>query len=180
VTARSTPPKAPPATGPWTGLPPRRPRPRRALRVDLLPLIDVIFLLVAVLLLSMVRMVRSWTLPIDLPGATSGEELDAPTVLLLAIDRDGRYFAAGEPLELAELAQRVEHATAGDPELAVLVQADREARHGDVTALLDELRNAGAPRVLFVTAPAAAGDVQIGGSIEGSAPSTVPSGSDGG
>lgn len=140
---------------------PRRRRTPRPLRADLLPLIDVVFLLLAVLLLSMVKMVRSYTLPVDLPTATSGEDFDAPTVLLLALDDQGRYFAGGEPIELADLGARIGDALAGDPELAVLVQADRNSRHGEVTALFDELRNAGAPRVLFVATPAAVGTVEI-------------------
>lgn len=139
-------------------LPPRHRKPRRAFRADLLPLIDVVFLLLAVMLLSMVRMVRSWTLPIDLPAAASGQALEAPTVLLVAVDAEGRWFVGGEPIGRDALEQRVASALATDPELAVLVQADREARHGDVATLLDDLRLAGAPRVLFVASPVAEGE----------------------
>jgi biopolymer transport protein ExbD len=125
------------------------------MRVDLLPLIDVVFLLLAILLLAMVRMVRSWTLPIDLPGVASGEAVEAPTILLISLDASGTRFVGGEAIPRGALADRVRSSIAGDPELAVLVQADRDARHGDVTELLDELRTAGASRVMFVAAPLA-------------------------
>ncbi len=103
---------------------------RRRPRVELLPLLDAVFLVLAVFLLGVVRMVRSYTVPIDLPAMASGVEQSVP----------GRE---------AFLGGRAPY----DPELQVLLQADRRARHGDVSALLDAVRASGATRVLLVAAP---------------------------
>lgn len=135
-----------------------RPRSRaahweRGARVEMLPLLDVVFLLLAVFLLSVVRMVRSYAVPVDLPALATGVQAEVPAVLLLGVDARGRLFAAGEETTLPDLRERLRAQLAGDPELRVLLQADREARHGDVAALLDAVREEGAGRVLLVAEP---------------------------
>ena len=124
-------------------------------RVEMLPLLDVVFLVLAVFLLGVVRMVRSYSVPVDLPALASGVEQEVPSVLLLGVDAEGRWFLAGEELGLDAIGAAVRARMAEDPELSVLLQADREARHGDVSALLDTVRSAGGTRVLLVAEPRA-------------------------
>jgi biopolymer transport protein ExbD len=116
-------------------------------------LLDVVFLLLAVLLLSVSRLVRSYALPVDLPRAATGVEEQAPTVLLLSVLPDGRYALAGEILELPRIEALVAERVGADPSVQVLVQADRAALHGDVATLLDKVRLSGGGRVLLVAAP---------------------------
>ncbi len=148
---------------PTAGRPPLRARrPRRPVRVEVLPLIDVVFLLLAVLLLSMVRMVRASALPVELPQAASAEALEAATLLVVGVRADGRTYLAGDELDAAAIGERVRRALVAEPDLALLVQADRAARHGDVAELLDALRAAGAARVWVGAAAAPAGAVHVG------------------
>lgn len=123
-------------------------------RVELLPLLDVVFLVLAVFVLGVARMVRSYAVPVDLPALASGVQQEVPSVLLLGVDAEGRSFLAGEALELTAIGDAVRARMADDPDLKVLLQADREARHGDVSALLDAVRSAGATEVLLVAEPA--------------------------
>jgi biopolymer transport protein ExbD len=122
-------------------------------RLELLPLLDVVFLLLAVLVLSVSRLVRSYAVPVNLPQAATGIEEQAPTVLLLSVLADGRYALAGEVLELTELERRVAERLGADPSVQVLVQADRAAQHGAVATLLDRVRLSGGGRVLLVATP---------------------------
>ena len=144
-----------------------RPRSRaahweRGARVEMLPLLDVVFLLLAVFLLSVVRMVRSYAVPVDLPAMATGIQADVPAVLLLGVDAQGRLFAAGEETTLPQLRDRLRASLSADPELRVLLQADREARHGDVAELLDAVRAEGASKVLMVAEPAGRADATGG------------------
>jgi biopolymer transport protein ExbD len=126
---------------------------RRRPRVELLPLLDAVFLVLAVFLLGVVRMVRSYTVPIDLPAMASGVEQSVPSLVLLGVDPEGRVFLGGEELSLERIEAEIGRRASDDPELPVLLQADRRARHGDVSALLDAVRASGATRVLLVAAP---------------------------
>lgn len=131
-----------------------RPRRRRAgARPDLLPLLDVIFLLVAVLLFSVVRMVRAWSMPLDLAQATSGELAKVPQVWLLSVDAEGRCFASGREHSSADLVAEALGRLALEPELTFLIEADRHSPYGQVFALLDGLRAGGATRVYLIGEP---------------------------
>jgi len=120
----------------------------------MLPLLDVIFLLLVVFVYSVVAMVRAHAVPVDLPVLATGEEVRPEAVLVVSVRADGTVLAGGEPLDGPSLAERVRALRAAAPELAVLLNADAGARHGDVAAALDRVREAGQERVLLVGIPA--------------------------
>jgi len=125
----------------------------RSPRLEMMPLIDVVFLLLAVFIYAMVSMVRSYVLPVDLPTLATGEERDLPAVLVVSVERDGSLWVAGERARLPELVGRVRELRAREAGLSVLVNADAAARHGDVVRVFDCLRTAGQERVLIVGKP---------------------------
>jgi len=119
-----------------------------------LPLLDVVFLLLIVLLYSVVAMVRAHAVPVDLPALATGEAPDLPAVLVVSVRADGTTLVGGEPMEGPALLEHVRALRAEAPELAVLLNADVAARHGDVARTLDRVRAAGQERVLLVGVPA--------------------------
>jgi biopolymer transport protein ExbD len=126
-------------------------RARRRARVEMLPLIDVLFLLLAVFLLSIARMVRSYSIPVELPQARTGVEEQLDAVLLLSVDADGQPYVAGEAFALDEVRQQVAERVQADPSLQILLQADRGAEHGAVAEVLDAIREVGGGKVLLVS-----------------------------
>lgn len=126
----------------------------RPARLEVLPLLDVVFLLVIVLLYSVVAMVRAHAVPVDLPALATGEVPDLPAMLVVSVQEDGTVFAGGEPVDGPALVERVRALRAQAPELAVLLNADAAARHGDVAGALDRVRAAGQERVFLVGVPA--------------------------
>lgn len=126
-------------------------RGRRKARVEMLPLIDVLFLLLAVFLLSIARMVRSYSVPVDLPQARTGVEEQLDAVLLLSVDAQGQGYVAGEAFSLPEIRAQVADRVASEPSLQILLQADRGCQHGDVAEVLDAVREVGGGRVLLVS-----------------------------
>ena len=129
----------------------RSTRLRRKARVELLPLIDVLFLLLAVFLLSIARMVRSYSVPVDLPLARTGVEEQLEAVLLLSVDADGQAYVAGEALSLPKVRAQVAERVAAEPDLQILLQADRGSQHGAVAEVLDAIREVGGGKVLLVS-----------------------------
>ena len=126
----------------------------RPARVEMLPLIDVLFLLLAVFVYSMVAMVRAHAVPVDLPQLVSGETHDLSVVLVVSVEEDGTISVGGEELDLGAVGERLRERRAASPELSVVINADRDARHGTVTEILDAVRAAGQERVLIVGRPA--------------------------
>lgn len=122
-------------------------------RLEMMPLIDVVFLLLVVFIYSMVTMVRSYVIPVDLPQFGSGETRDLPTVLVVSLEKDGRLLVGGEEADLDAMKERVSMLRDANPELEVLVNADAAAPHGDVVRIFDRIRAAGQERVLIVGRP---------------------------
>ncbi len=123
----------------------------------MLPLIDVLFLLLAVFVLSVANMVRSYAVPVDLPKAATGEQDQLPSVLLLSVEADGQFSLGGERTELEVIRAQVAERVAGDPSLRVMVQADKNCRWERVVELLDTVRAVGGGRVLLVADPLESG-----------------------
>lgn len=122
----------------------------RPARVEMMPLIDVVFLLLVVFIFSVMTMVRSYVVPVDLPQIGTGEVADLPAVLVITIEQDGSVSVGGEASAAGELVDTVKSRRELEPELAVLIHADQNARHGDVARVLDLVRTAGQERVLLV------------------------------
>ncbi len=123
-------------------------------RVELLPLIDVLFLLLAVFIYSMLAMVRAHVVPVDLPQLITGESRDLSVVLTISVEENGQVALGGEAIDLQALEGRLRSSREHTPELAVVINADRNARHGVVTEVFDRVRAAGQERVLIVGRPA--------------------------
>ena len=128
----------------------------RPARVEMLPLIDVLFLLLAVFVYSMLAMVRAHVVPVDLPQLVTGENRDLSVVLTISVEEDGTVAVGGEEVEFDELEDRLRERREGEPELSVVINADREARHGVVTEVFARVRAAGQERVLIVGRPTGA------------------------
>ena len=125
----------------------------RPARIEMLPLVDVLFLLLAVFLYAMVAMVRAHVVPLDLPALVTGETRDLSVVLAVSVEADGALHMGGEPVNLITLEERLRVRRASETELSVVIHADREARHGVVTEVLDRVRAAGLERVFLVGRP---------------------------
>lgn len=118
-------------------------------RIEIIPLIDIMFFLLAAFMLVSLSMVSLKTVKIDLPTAVTAASEADPNLVSLSIDRAGLVFFDRQPIGLHELAARLAARRQTNPALRVLIRGDREARHGDVIHLLDLVRSAGIDKVAF-------------------------------
>ena len=120
-------------------------------RIEITPLIDVVFLLLIFFLLT-TTFVAERTLDVDLPE--SGAAADRAPVaedLVVVVTRDGGLFVAGEAITLEALARRFAEAAEADPETRVVLKADRGAAHGQVVEVMQRARDAGLTRLSILT-----------------------------
>ncbi|HPF13376.1 MAG: biopolymer transporter ExbD [Planctomycetes bacterium] len=116
-------------------------------RIEMLPLIDVMFLLLVTFVYAMTAMIRSTAIPVNLPQLGTAQSQSLSSVLVVTVERDGSLFAGGQPVDGPGLIQTVRELHEQDDEFAVLLNADADARHGAVAAALDGLRAAGQQRI---------------------------------
>src|SRR5262245_6966455 len=134
--------------------------PRRA-RIEIIPMIDVVFFLLVFFMMASLAMTIYRGLPVSLPQAASGERHIAETAAI-TLTRDGGSFLNSEPVIVATLAGRIRPLLAKNRELAVVINADREVAHARVVDVLDELRQTGVGKIAIAVAPP--------GSVPASAP----------
>ena len=121
-------------------------------RIEIIPLIDVIFFLLATFVLFTLSLSKIQSLPVDLPVASSTARAasDDDTVVL-QISAAGTAYWNREPISFAEITPRLLHHRATSPLARVLVSGDDHARYGDTVRALDEVRKAGITQVSIET-----------------------------
>jgi biopolymer transport protein ExbD len=130
-------------------------------RIEMIALIDVVFLLLVFFIYAMLSMTVFRGLELELPKAQGSAQREA---ILVTIDRDNRMIADDRQMERPEIVSWAmsEHSRTGLP---VLIRGDRKADLGVALELLAELREAGLEAVSFQVegSPAAAtGEDQTG------------------
>ena len=126
--------------------------PRRA-RIEIIPMIDVVFFLLVFFMMASLAMTIYQGLPVNLPEAASGQRNAAETASI-TLSRDGGSFLNSEPISVAMLSTRIRPLLAKNRELAVIINADREVTHARVVDVLDELRQTGVGKIAIAVAPA--------------------------
>ena len=131
----------------------RVPRPEQPkARIEIIPMIDVIFFLLVFFMVSTLSMTINRGLPVNLPTAATSQR-DLRENLNLTLTQDGEIFLNKEPINLQDLGPRVKSALASEPELMVIINADGDVRHHAVVEVMDELRLAGVARLAIAVRP---------------------------
>jgi biopolymer transport protein ExbD len=118
-------------------------------RIEIVPLIDIMFFLLASFMLVSLSLVHLRTVKVALPTATTGTPDAARHAVDVTIDKAGGVFVDHRPARVGQLAGLLTAARQADAQVRVIISGDRSARHGDVLDVLDAVRAAGIDRVAF-------------------------------
>jgi biopolymer transport protein ExbD len=124
-------------------------------RIEIIPLIDIMFFLLASFMLVSLTMVNLKSVKVNLPTATTATLETKNNFISLSVDKAGLAYFNKEPIGLNELAQRLGAAGQTNDDVRVFISGDQDARHGDVIRVLDIVRAAGIQKVAFETRDAA-------------------------
>jgi len=126
----------------------RRPsRARRRGRIEIIPMIDVMFFLLATFMLASLSLQRLHSLAVDLPRGQAAP-LQAKPAVTLTVTRQGLLLLNETAVTLADLAATLRPMLA-EPDAGVVVAADSAAPNGVVVEAMLRAREAGARRFLF-------------------------------
>lgn len=141
----------------------KRSRPRRSRRwrrssrvnVDIVPLVDVMFLLLCFFILMTLSMVVQHGIFVDLAPAKSGQSVQtSEQPVVVSVQADGSLHLNKQPVSRSALAARLESLARQRDSLRVVLNADETASHGDVIRALDTIRQNDVDNVVFtVTTP---------------------------
>lgn len=130
---------------------------QRHARIEIVPLIDIMFFLLASFMLVSLTMSKQQTIKVNLPTATQAKPDLKPDMISLAVDRTGAVFMEKQPVTFPDLFQTLTNRLAANTNLPVYISGDLETTHGAMVQVLDLVRQAGVQKVAFnVQAEAAA------------------------
>jgi biopolymer transport protein ExbD len=90
--------------------------------------------------------------PLDMPKAPDASA-DAPTAVSLVILADGKMMIDGKDVDDAGLRAALADAKERNPDVRVVIKADKDARHGRVIYALDVAKQVGIGRIAFGVTP---------------------------
>lgn len=117
-------------------------------RIEIIPLIDIMFFLLASFMMVSLSMTQLNRVPINLPEASTGVADSKAPPFLITIDPNGVITWEDKVITLSEITTRLQK-QASPTETRVLISADSEARHKNVLAVLNAVRAAGIEKVSF-------------------------------
>ena len=122
----------------------RRVRPMSEdVRIELTPMIDVVFLLLTFFIFAVVMMVRADVLDVNLPELSSGQTAESTILITIAIDKTGGLFINGEPIEMDSVVGQVESLKEQAGDGALVLAVDIQSPAGVMISLADVLTGAG-------------------------------------
>ena len=128
-----------------------RRRPPRKARIEIIPMIDTVFFLLVFFMMASLAMTVHGGIPVNLPRAARAEAARAPVSISIA--RDGVVYLEREPIEPAQLTERLQGRARTEPDLAVVIEADTEVLHGRVVDVMDAVRLAGVGKLAIAVSP---------------------------
>jgi biopolymer transport protein ExbD len=134
--------------------------PSEDIRLELVPLIDVIFCILTFFILAAVGLTRQQAIDLDLPSAQTGQPLPGQVGqggisdrLYVSIDSLGQTYLDQQPVTLDLLYDVLLQFNQVSPNGLIVLYASRDARYEDVVTVLDVLRSVGGDRVALATIP---------------------------
>ena len=118
-------------------------------RIEIIPLIDIMFFLLAAFMLVSLSMVNLKSVPVNLPTATTATLETKNDFVSLSVDQAGLIFFEQQPVGPNELVQQLGAWQRTNETVRVFISGDAEARHGDIVRVLDLVRSTGIQRVAF-------------------------------
>ena len=119
-------------------------------RIEIVPLIDIMFFLLASFMLVSLSMTQLNRVPIDLPESDAALAEKSVPPLQFAINENGVISLDQTILTPTEVTDKLA-ALENREDVNVLIAAHADARHQQVMRLLDAVRAAGIERVSFET-----------------------------
>jgi biopolymer transport protein ExbD len=131
------------------------PLPHRKGRIEIIPLIDIMFFLLAAFMMVSINMIKvkslKVNLPTDVPAAQKEKKED---FISISIKEDGTTQVDKDIIpNPTSLLPKLQALYAANHDQRFLISADQEARHGDVMRVLGKLRAAGFQKVAFSVKP---------------------------
>ncbi|MGI9089014.1 MAG: ExbD/TolR family protein [Chthoniobacterales bacterium] len=125
------------------------PIPKKHARIEIIPLIDIMFFLLASFMMVSLSQTTMKGIKVALPVGSSGEVQSKKDYVSFSVDRDGFIYFDKQKIAYEDVPRLLKPIYAERPEAKIFVRGDSDALHGNVTRLLDQIRSTGFTKIAF-------------------------------
>ena len=125
----------------------RTPIPEKKSRLEIIPLIDIMFFLLASFMMVTLQMQIVRTVKANLPTATQAVSNQKPDLVNLFVNRDGQVSADYQPVSFSALNTLLTNRFSLNTNLPVFITGAKDATHGSIVFVLDLVKRAGIQHV---------------------------------
>ena len=109
------------------------------IQINILPMIDVIFVILSFFIVSSLYLVRLETIPINLPNAeTANQEKD--TAIVITLNLDNKVFIDEKMIDISLFENQLRSKLKNNNNKKVVLRADKSIKYGKVISILDIMR----------------------------------------
>ena len=128
----------------------------RKARLEIIPLIDIMFFLLASFMLVSLTMINMKAIDVALPTATSAQPNTKPDFIIVSIDALMDIYFEKEKVPREEVLSKFQDLYSKNHDVRIYLRADKGANYDTVMFVLDSLRTAGIQKVGLEVKPNAA------------------------
>jgi biopolymer transport protein ExbD len=125
------------------------PIPHKKARIEIIPLIDVMFFLLASFMMVSLSQVHMKGIKVNLPTGQSGETQSKKDYISISVDPNGNPYFDKKEMSYDELLTVLQKTHQDNPEAKVFIRGDANTVHGNIIHVLDLLRSVGFYKVAF-------------------------------
>ena len=124
---------------------------KRRSRIVIIPLIDIMFFLLASFMMVALEMSKTENIKVHLPPAAQSQQDYRPDMVNIAVDKSGAVWLEKKQISLADLATVLKDRFHDNPDVPVYISGDRDTLHGDMVKVYETIRNMGIQKIAFMT-----------------------------
>src|SRR5947208_12332889 len=123
------------------------PIPHKRARIEIIPLIDIMFFLLASFMMVSLQQTHMKGIKVALPSATAPPPTQVKDYVSIRVGAGNTVSFDGQYVQDEEIMSRLYRLHEANPGIKVSISAEGMARHGDGITVLDRVRRAGIQRV---------------------------------
>ena len=125
------------------------PIPHKKARIEIIPLIDIMFFLLASFMMVSISQVHMKGMKVDLPTGVSGQTQTKREYISLSVDKDGQIYFDKAKMEPDVVYNTLVEVHKTSPGAKIFIRGDQNTYHGDIIRLIEQVRSSGFYKIAF-------------------------------
>jgi biopolymer transport protein ExbD len=127
------------------------PRSGKKARIEIIPLIDIVFFLLATFVMVSLAMIKNEGVSVNLPVASTSAPQERKEHTAITVTAAGDFYFNKEAVTLEQIVERLTALKSSQPNPRVFINGDQKAEFGKAIAVLDAVRKLGISKVAIET-----------------------------